>query len=50
MRPLYCDESVWVPVADGLRRREWTVRTTRDEDLLHGGGEYAARSVLAHAQ
>jgi CBS-domain-containing membrane protein len=25
MRPLYCDESIWVPVADGLRRRGWTV-------------------------
>lgn len=34
MRPLYCDESIWVPVADGLRRRGWTVHTARDEDRL----------------
>jgi len=34
MRTLYCDESIWVPVADGLRRRGWTVRTAREQDLL----------------
>jgi predicted nuclease of predicted toxin-antitoxin system len=34
MRPLYCDESIWVPVADGLRRRGWTVRIARDEEML----------------
>lgn len=34
MRPLYCDESIWVPVADGLRRRGWTVHTARSEDTL----------------
>ncbi len=34
MRPLYCDESVWVPVADGLRRRGWTVHLARDEGML----------------
>ena len=33
-RVLYCDESIWVPVADGLRRRGWTVRTARDEGTL----------------
>lgn len=33
-RPLYCDESIWVPVADGLRRRGWEVHTARDEDTL----------------
>jgi hypothetical protein len=33
-RPLYCDESIWIPVADGLRRRGWTVRTARDEGTL----------------
>jgi len=33
-RPLYCDESIWMPVADGLRRRGWTVRTARDERTL----------------
>jgi hypothetical protein len=31
MRPLHCDESIWIPVADGLRRRGWTVYTARDE-------------------
>lgn len=34
MRPLYCDESLWIPVADGLRRRGWTVHTVRDEGRL----------------
>lgn len=33
-RPLYCDESIWLPVADGLRRRGWTVYTARDEGTL----------------
>jgi len=31
MRPLYCDESLWIPVVDGLRRRGWTVYAARDE-------------------
>lgn len=34
MRTLYCDESIWVPVADGLRRRGWSVRIARDEEML----------------
>ena len=34
MRPLYCDESIWIPVADGLRRRGWTVYTVRGQDRL----------------
>jgi len=34
MRPLYCDESIWIPVADGLRRRGWTVHTAREEGTL----------------
>ena len=34
MRPLYCDESIWVPVADGLRQRGWTVYTAREEGML----------------
>ena len=34
MRPLYCDESIWMPVADGLRRRGWTVYTARNEEML----------------
>jgi predicted nuclease of predicted toxin-antitoxin system len=34
MRPLYCDESIWIPVADGLRRRGWTVYTAREEERL----------------
>ena len=33
-RPLYCDESIWIPIADGLRRRGWTVHTARDEGRL----------------
>jgi len=34
MRPAYCDESVWVPVADGLRQREWEVHTASEEGTL----------------
>lgn len=34
MRTLYCDESIWIPVADGLRRRGWSVRVARDEGML----------------
>lgn len=33
-RPIYFDESVWVTVADGLRRRGWEVHTARDYDRL----------------
>ncbi|HKL30242.1 MAG TPA: DUF5615 family PIN-like protein [Natrialbaceae archaeon] len=32
--PVYCDESIWIPVADGLRRRGWDVHTARDEGTL----------------
>ncbi|WP_188883608.1 DUF5615 family PIN-like protein [Halarchaeum grantii] len=32
--PVSCDERVWTPVADGFRRRGWTVRTARDEGTL----------------
>lgn len=45
MRPLYCDESIWIPVADGLRRRGWTVHTVRDEGRL---GD-TDREHLSHA-
>ena len=34
MRPLYCDEGIWIRVADGLRRRGWTVYTARGEGKL----------------
>ncbi|MFC3956995.1 DUF5615 family PIN-like protein [Halovivax cerinus] len=34
MRPLYCDEGIWIPVADGLSRRGWTVHTVRGEGKL----------------
>jgi hypothetical protein len=33
-RPVYCDESIWVPVADGLCRRGWSIHTARDEGML----------------
>ena len=32
--PVYCDESIWIPVADGLRRRGWTIYTARNEETL----------------
>lgn len=34
MRPVYCDESIWLPVAAGLKRRGWAIRTARDEGRL----------------
>jgi len=33
-RPVYCDESVWIPVANGLQQRGWTVHTAREQDML----------------
>lgn len=33
-RPVYCDESVWIPVANGLDKRGWTVYTAREEGML----------------
>lgn len=33
-RPIYCDEDVWIPVADGLRQRGWEVHTARQHDRL----------------
>lgn len=33
-RPIYCDESIWVPVADGLAQRGWEIHTARDEGTL----------------
>jgi len=45
MRPLYCDEGIWIPVADGLRRRGWTVHTARAQGLL-GASD---REQLVHA-
>jgi len=33
-KPVYCDESIWIPVADGLRRRGWTVYTAREQGTL----------------
>lgn len=33
-RPIYCDESVWLPVATGLDRRGWQVHHARDEGRL----------------
>ena len=47
-RPLYCDEGIWIPVADGLHRRGWTVHTVRGEDRLGDSDrehlEYAMRN------
>ncbi len=31
MRPIYCDESVYIPVTEGLKRRGWQVYTVLDE-------------------
>lgn len=45
MSELYCDESIWIPVAEGLRRRGWTVYTAREEELLGVSDE----NQLTHA-
>ncbi len=34
MAAIYCDENVWMPVADGLRRRGWSVTRALEEDTL----------------
>ena len=34
MKPVYCDESVWIPVANGLRQRGWKVHTASEEETL----------------
>lgn len=44
-RRLHCDESIWLPVADGLRRRGWGVRTASEQGTLG----HADRDQLAHA-
>ena len=31
MRPVYADENVWMPVVEGLRRRDWTVTAAVEE-------------------
>jgi len=34
VKPVYCDESVWLPVARGLCQRGWTVYTAQEQDML----------------
>ena len=34
MKEIYCDESVWMPVAKGLRQRGWKVKTAHEEETL----------------
>lgn len=34
MKEIYCDESVWMPVAKGLRQRGWKVKTAHEEGTL----------------
>ena len=31
---IYCDENVWMPVAEGLRRRGWEVTTAVGKETL----------------
>jgi len=45
-KSLYCDESIWIPVADGLRRRGWDVCTARDEGTLGDPDREQLRSAL----
>lgn len=48
MRPVYCDESIWVPVADGLVRRGWDARTARDEGMLGAPDRAQLAHVVEH--
>jgi len=34
VKTVYCDESVWLPVAKGLRQRGWEVKTAHEEETL----------------
>ncbi|WP_141212135.1 MULTISPECIES: DUF5615 family PIN-like protein [Halorubrum] len=43
---MYCDESIWIPVADGLRRRGWTIHTARDEETLGDSDREQLRYVV----
>lgn len=43
MRSLYCDESVWDPVADGLKQRGWEVHTVVDEETRGDGDRQQLR-------
>ncbi len=43
---IYCDENVWMPVAEGLRRRGWDVTTANEEDTLG----YTDREHLDYAE
>ena len=47
-RPLYCDESIWLPVADGRSRRGWTVHTARDEGTLGDPDREQLRYAVAN--
>jgi len=43
---IYCDENVWMPVAEGLRRRGWEVPTAVEEGTLG----YTDREHLRYAR
>jgi len=43
---IYCDENVWMPVAEGLRRRGWEVTTAVEEGTLG----YTDREHLRYAR
>ncbi|TKX44634.1 MULTISPECIES: DUF5615 family PIN-like protein [Halorubrum] len=47
-RPLYCDESIWIPVADGLSRRGWSVHTARDEGTVGESDREQLRYAVEH--
>jgi hypothetical protein len=34
VRRVYADENVWLPVVEGLRRREWDVTSALEENTL----------------
>lgn len=48
MRLRYPDESLWIPVADGLRRRGWSVYTVREGGKLGDPGRDHRNYALEH--
>jgi predicted nuclease of predicted toxin-antitoxin system len=47
-RPVYCDESIWAGIADGLRQRGWEAHTAREEGLLGAPDEEQLAFAVEH--
>lgn len=47
-RPIYCDGSIWGPVADGLAQRGWEVYTASGEDTVGDPDRQQLQDALDH--